>query len=183
MMSLIKGIPLTFYLTSIDKSISALLAQQVEEAEHRVLFEQVPPRCLAELPFYQASLPRTYICHQKLCHYLLVHPFNLVIKSNPLKYVLSRPAMSRRIAWWPLQLNKFDITIVAPKGLRSQALSDILAQLTSGGSEPLYKDLPGHEHLPSQGALPLMSLPPTEEVTHVLCCMLLMTLTSSSPSN
>lgn len=34
---------------------------------------------------------------QKLCHCLLAHLLNLVIKSNPLKYILSQPASSDRV--------------------------------------------------------------------------------------
>lgn len=80
---------------------------------------------------------------QKLRHYLLAHPLNLVTKYNPLKYLLSRPAMSGRTARWLLQLNEFDVTIVAPKGLRSQALSDLLAKFLFEECETLHEELPG----------------------------------------
>lgn len=62
----------------------------------------------------------------KLRHYLLTHLLNLVIRSNPLKYLLCQPIMSRANARWLLQLKEFDIIVVTPRGLRSQALTDLL---------------------------------------------------------
>lgn len=63
---------------------------------------------------------------QKLHHYFLVHSLNLVTMSNPVEYILSRPAMSGRISRWLPQPNEFEFTVVIPRGLRTQALSDLL---------------------------------------------------------
>lgn len=60
---------------------------------------------------------------QKFFTYLLAHCLNLVMKSIPLNYVLSQPTMSESIARWRLELSAFNITIVTPKGLKSQHLS------------------------------------------------------------
>lgn len=83
---------------------------------------------------------------QKLRHYyFLAHSVILVTKSNPLRYLLSRPVMLGRTARWLLQLNEYDITVVNLKKLRNQALSDLIAQFSSGKCEPLYEELPGEE--------------------------------------
>lgn len=42
-------------------------------------------------------------------------------------------------------MNEFDITVVAPRGLSSQSLSNLLAWLPSREHEPLHKDLSGEE--------------------------------------
>lgn len=42
-------------------------------------------------------------------------------------------------------MNKFDITIVSPKGLCSQPLPNLLVQLPSEGYEHLHEDLHGEE--------------------------------------
>lgn len=96
---------------------------------------------------------------QKLLYYFLAHPVNLITRSNPLRYLLSRPAMSGRTARWPLQLNEFDVTVIISKGLRSQALSDLIAQFPSKKCEPLYEELPCEEISSVEiksGILPLM---------------------------
>lgn len=49
--------------------------------------------------------------------------------------------MSRQFAQWLLKLSEFDILVMTPKGLRSQVLSNMLAQFSSGEHEPLYEDL------------------------------------------
>lgn len=65
---------------------------------------------------------------QKLRHYFLLHPLHLVTMSNPLRYLLSKTALSSRIGRWLLQLNEFNITVLNLKGIRSQAFADLLAQ-------------------------------------------------------
>lgn len=69
----------------------------------------------------------------KLRHYFLAHPVNLVTRSNLLRYLLSRLMMSGRTAWWLLQLNE-SISVITPKGLRSQALSNLIARFPSGNA-------------------------------------------------
>lgn len=44
-----------------------------------------------------------------------------------------------------LQLSEFDIAIINPKGIRSQALADLLAQFLAGQHEPRCEDLPCEE--------------------------------------
>lgn len=51
-----------------------------------------------------STIERHYIvlifATQKLCHYLFPHSLNLVNRSNPLKYLSPRLAISRLIARW-----------------------------------------------------------------------------------
>lgn len=76
---------------------------------------------------------------QKSRH-LLGHHLNLA-KYNPIKYLLSRQAMSRHIAQWLLQLSEFDITFVALRRLLIN-LSDLIAQFSCEEGELLHEDLP-----------------------------------------
>lgn len=46
--------------------------------------------------------------------------------------------MTGRVARWLQQLNVFGITVVNPRGLRNQALSNVLVKLFSGECEPLH---------------------------------------------
>lgn len=59
-----------------------------------------------------------------------------------MRYLLSKPDLSSRIARWLLQLSEFNITIINPKGIRTQALADLLAQFSAGEHKPLCEDLP-----------------------------------------
>ncbi|XP_073119596.1 uncharacterized protein [Henckelia pumila] len=64
---------------------------------------------------------------QKLKHYFQAHTVRLVSKANPLKYVMSRPVLSDRLARWYLQLQQFEIIYVPQKAVKGQALADFLA--------------------------------------------------------
>lgn len=138
MISPVKGIPLTLYLTSTDKSIGALLAQELKGAEHPVYYFS---RSLRGAKTNYFAIERHCLAlvfgTQKLRNYFL----NLVTKSNPLRCLLSRLAMSGRTARQILQLNEYDIIVIIPKKLRSQALSDLIAQFPSEKCEPPHEEL------------------------------------------
>lgn len=115
---------------------------------------------------------------QKLCHYFLAH-LDLITRLNPLRYLLSRPAMSGRIAQWLLQLNEFDINVITPQGLRSQALFDLIAQFPSEKCEPLHEKLPCEEICfveTKEWRLHSMVHPHTKEVMQESPCMTPMVL-------
>ena len=48
---------------------------------------------------------------QKLFHYMLSHTIQLVSKINPLKYILSRTALTGHLAKWVMLLSEFDISM------------------------------------------------------------------------
>lgn len=49
---------------------------------------------------------------QKLRHYMLAHTTQLVAKIHPLKYLLSKAALTGRLAKWVMLLSEFDIEYV-----------------------------------------------------------------------
>ncbi|KAG5552566.1 hypothetical protein RHGRI_010597 [Rhododendron griersonianum] len=80
---------------------------------------------------------------QKLRHYFLSFPIKVITKSDPVRYLLSRPALTGWVAGWLLTLAEFDISCTTRKPIKCQALSDLLAQFPSGQCEPLEESLPG----------------------------------------
>ena len=48
-------------------------------------------------------------------------------KSHPIRSLLWRPVLSRRLALWLLQLSKFEIILIAPTAVKGQAIADLLA--------------------------------------------------------
>ena len=68
---------------------------------------------------------------QKLCHYFLAHKLMVVTKSDPINFLLSKPTLLGRIVKWLLLLGEFDIAVVQPNVIKSQALLDLLAHFPS----------------------------------------------------
>ncbi|XP_059638838.1 uncharacterized protein LOC132281120 [Cornus florida] len=82
---------------------------------------------------------------KKFCHYFLAHTIHLITKYDRLRYLLSRPIISGRVARWLLMLAEFDIQCLAPCAILSQAMADLVAQFPSGNFEPVHDDLPYDE--------------------------------------
>lgn len=118
----VKRLSLTLYLTSIKKFINALLAQEVEGVERAVLYLTGSLRgAQLNYPSIKCHCLALVFATENCDVTCFATPTQLTHKVQPISILLSNPAMSGRIAIWLLQLNKFDITIVTPKGLRSQA--------------------------------------------------------------
>ncbi|OMP03725.1 hypothetical protein COLO4_10245 [Corchorus olitorius] len=89
---------------------------------------------------------------QKLRHYLLAHKVTVVTKSDPIRYILSRPILAGRAVKWLLVLGQFDLSVAQPKAIKSQALSDLLAYFPTQADEVVTLDsMPGD--VDGEGAL------------------------------
>ncbi|OMO67929.1 hypothetical protein CCACVL1_20188 [Corchorus capsularis] len=146
----IKGQPMMLYLTSTNESVGGLLVQEVEGVEKLVYYIS---RCLhgSELnysPMEKHCLSLVEVT-RKLCHYLLAHKLIVVTRSDPIKYLLSKTVMAGRASRWYFMLGEFDISVMQPKAVKSQALSDLLAYFPSKSlhEEILSDDLPGEVHV------------------------------------
>ncbi|XP_028072670.1 uncharacterized protein LOC114274890 [Camellia sinensis] len=67
-------------------------------------------------------------------------------RSDLIRYLLSKPALTGKVARWLLALGEFKITCVAPKAIKSQALTDLLVQFSSGDYEPVNEQLREEVH-------------------------------------
>ncbi|KAG5552094.1 hypothetical protein RHGRI_010249 [Rhododendron griersonianum] len=144
MVAPVTGKPLILYLTSTTRSIGALLVQEVDGTERPVYYisrkvhgaeeryTAIERHCLALV-----------FTAQKLRHYFLSFPIQIITKCDPARFLLSRPALTGRVARWLLALAEFDISCVTPKAIKCQALANLLAQFPSGQCEPLEDCLPG----------------------------------------
>lgn len=55
---------------------------------------------------------------QKLRHYLLAHPVQLISRADPLKYIMTRLTLSGRLAKWALLLSEFEIQYIPKKAVK-----------------------------------------------------------------
>ena len=52
---------------------------------------------------------------QKLRHYFLTHEVYLMVRDNPVRYLLTQPALSGRTAKWLVKLMEFDISVLCKR--------------------------------------------------------------------
>ncbi|XP_028077305.1 uncharacterized protein LOC114279278 [Camellia sinensis] len=138
--------PLLLYVTSTPKSVGALLAQEIDGLEQPVYYisRVVQGAEIRYSPIERHCLALVFAA-KKLRHYLLSYPIYLMTRSDPIRFLLTRPALSGRPARWLLSLAEYDITCKAPKAIKSQALADLLAHFPSEKHEPPSDELPGDE--------------------------------------
>ncbi|XP_058221003.1 uncharacterized protein LOC131331154 [Rhododendron vialii] len=147
LMSPTKGKPLLLYIVALDCSLGALLAQHNKQGKEQALYYLSRTLVDAELnysPIEKTCLALVFAL-QKLRHYVLEHEVKSISKADPLKYILSRPILSGKIAKWAVILQKFAIEYVSQKAVKGQALADFLVAHPIPDDSPLATDLPDEE--------------------------------------
>ncbi|CAL2239733.1 unnamed protein product [Prunus armeniaca] len=125
----ILGLPLKLYLVATNAAVGALLAQDGRDGEESPIYY-----VSRQLRGVEARYPKIKLlclalvyAAQRLRHYFLAHKLQLIVKSDPVRYLLTRPVLSGHLARWLLQLSEFDIICTALKTIKGQAVIDMLA--------------------------------------------------------
>ncbi|KAG9441417.1 hypothetical protein H6P81_017271 [Aristolochia fimbriata] len=106
-----------------EGSVGALLAQCGDDNKERSLYYLSRTLVGAELnytPIEKTCLALAFAV-QKLRHYLQAHSTKLISRADPMKYIMSRPILSGRLAKWALLLSIRDQFSVATKAIKGQA--------------------------------------------------------------
>ncbi|XP_062114336.1 uncharacterized protein LOC133825400 [Humulus lupulus] len=143
----ILGKSLILYITTLDRSLGALLAQNNEDGKEVALYYLSRTLAGAEHkypPIEKVCLALIFAI-TKLRHYLLSHTVTLVSKADPLRYILSKPVLSGRLEKWSMILSEFEINFVPQKAIKGQALVDFLAMYPIPDNMELREDLPDEE--------------------------------------
>ena len=90
--------PLLLYLTSTPHSIGALLVQDIDGIEKLVYYisHKVNGVKSRYTPIKRHCLALIFTA-QKLRHYFLAHPIQVVTKSDIVRYLLGKPALTGRM--------------------------------------------------------------------------------------
>ena len=111
---LIPGKSLILYVSVIDDSIGAVLAQHDEEGKERATYYLSKLFNDAEKKY--TVIEKTYEgvvwVAQKLKQYFLAHEVQLIAKIDPIKYLLEKPTLTERLVRWQNFLSQFEITYV-----------------------------------------------------------------------
>ena len=73
---------------------------------------------------------------------MLTHTTLLISKMDPIKYILEKPALSRRIARWKMILTEYDIQYTTQKAIKGSVLADHLAHQAVDDYQPMNFEFP-----------------------------------------
>jgi RNase H-like domain found in reverse transcriptase len=105
-------------MTALDESLGALLAQENQEDNQNKIYYLSRMMVGAEhwySPIEKHCLALIFTV-KKLRHYMLAHKVVLISKVDPLKYLMTRPILTGRLAKWAIILTEFNITYMPQKG-------------------------------------------------------------------
>ncbi|XP_051130788.1 uncharacterized protein LOC127251219 [Andrographis paniculata] len=143
----IPGHPLTLYIAAQERSVGVLLAQEANKGKENALYylsRMMTPNKLNYSPVEKICLALIFAI-KKLKHYFQAHTIRLVSKTNPLKYVMSKPVLFDRLTRWYLQLQQFKIIYVPQKAVKGQILADFLADHPIPAEWELSDDFPDED--------------------------------------
>ena len=141
----IPDIPLKLYLAITSTVIWALLAQANPTEEEALIYYVIRQLKGAETRYEKTERLCLALVYTSwwLHHYFLAHKLHLMVKSEPVRYLLTRLILSGRLARWLLQLFEFDIICVTPKAIKGQAMRDMLALFPKEEEATITKEVPG----------------------------------------
>ena len=73
---------------------------------------------------------------------MLAHTTWLITKIDPLKYLLSKSALTSHLAKWVMILSEFDIEYVERKAIKRQAITYQLVEAPITDQQPLHIEVP-----------------------------------------
>ncbi|XP_060180738.1 uncharacterized protein LOC132610466 [Lycium barbarum] len=152
----IPGKPLILYIAAQERSVGALLAQENDERKENALYylsRMMTPNEINYSPIEKLCLALVFSI-QKMKHYFQAHVVRLVSKANPIKFVMSKPVLSDRLARWYLQFQQFEIVYISQKAVKGQVLADFLA------NHPIPDDWELSDELPDEDAMLVELQPP-----------------------
>ncbi|KAL0288972.1 UNVERIFIED_CONTAM: hypothetical protein Sangu_2635200 [Sesamum angustifolium] len=97
--------------------------------ENRLKYSPIEKVCLA-----------LFYAIKKLRHYFEAYSIRLVSRANPVKFVMSRPVLSERLAKWSIVFNQYEIEYVPQKALKGQALANFLADHPMSAEWEIFDD-------------------------------------------
>ena len=136
--------PLRLYLASNNQAIGALIAQ---EDNHGVEQPSTTSRALKDAKTHYLGAERSCLAliyaSQRLQHYFLAHKVQLMTKSHPIRSLLQWPVLSGKLTQWLLQLSQYEIIVETPTAIKSQAITDLLAQFPREDNSFISDEVPG----------------------------------------
>ncbi|KAH0643806.1 hypothetical protein KY290_033918 [Solanum tuberosum] len=111
-----------------DRSVKELFAQENEAKKEQALYYLSRTLIGVELnytPIEKMCLALLYAT-KKMRHYFEAYTIKLISRDDPVKFVMTRPFLSGRLARWSISVNQYDIIYTPQKAVKGQALANFL---------------------------------------------------------
>ncbi|XP_008229457.1 PREDICTED: uncharacterized protein LOC103328826 [Prunus mume] len=125
----IPGKPLILYIAAQERSIGALLMQENESHKEQALYYLSRTLTGPELKYtlIEKTCLALNFAIQKLRHYMQAFTVYLIARADPIRYVMSKPVLTGRLAKWALLINQYEIIYAPAKAVKGQVVADFLA--------------------------------------------------------
>ncbi|RDX63345.1 Retrovirus-related Pol polyprotein, partial [Mucuna pruriens] len=133
--------PLILYLIVLEESMGCM-----KERAGYLLPQYKIHRMRKEVTALERTCCALVWAAKRLRQYMLSHTTWLVAKTNPIKYILEKPALTGKITRWQMALSEYDIIYVNQKAVKGSALVEHLAYHPLEDFQPLAHEFPD-EHI------------------------------------
>ncbi|GAA0157828.1 hypothetical protein LIER_15009 [Lithospermum erythrorhizon] len=128
---LIKRDQLQLYLAISDVAVSSVLIREVDRVQRPIYYVSHVLKDVEErYPVIDKANFALVVSARKLKAYFESHPVQ-VVTNQPLKRVLTSPALSRRLTSWAVELSEFEISCIPRTSVRAKALADFITECTA----------------------------------------------------
>ena len=126
----VSGKPLILYLTVLDLSLGAMLAQFDEAKKEHAIYYVSKKFTEGEIKY---SMIEKTCCALtwtvfRLKQYTLNHTTHVISRLDPIKYLLETPYLHGRLAKWQVILSQYDLIYVPKKAIKGSIVADQLAE-------------------------------------------------------
>ncbi|KAL0440248.1 UNVERIFIED_CONTAM: hypothetical protein Slati_2507800 [Sesamum latifolium] len=147
---LVKRVPgdtLYLYISSTPQAVSSVLVREEEYNQTPIYYiSKVLNGTESRYPPIEKMALALVISARKLRPYFLSYPMG-VRTNTPLKQVLGKPEISRRLIKWAIELSKYDISYLPRTTIKAQALADFMSEMTGTTQEEVSEAKPWLLHL------------------------------------
>ncbi|XP_072073832.1 uncharacterized protein [Arachis hypogaea] len=125
------GKPLYLYLSITDQAISSALVTEAGKQQHPVYFvSKSLQNAEVRYPKIEKLALALVTTARRLRHYFQSHTI-VVRTAQPLRQILTKPELAGRLIKWSIELSEYDIQYQSRGAIKSQALADFIAELTT----------------------------------------------------
>ncbi|XP_015086920.1 uncharacterized protein LOC107030024 [Solanum pennellii] len=141
------GKPLILYIASQERSLWALLAQENDAKKEQALYYLSRTLIGVELnytPIEKMCLALLYAI-KKLRHYFEAYTIKLISRADPVKFIMTRPVLSGRLARLSIFFNQYEIIYTPQKSVKGKALAIFLADHPLPGKWETSDEFPNED--------------------------------------